>query len=111
MAANNEPAYPPVPERRLFSIGEAARLARSKPHILRYWEKEIPALANVGRRNGRRYYSRGQVLMLQQIGMLLQNGSTLAGAGMRLGNKTAPASPAVSPARIRRELEKILSEL
>ncbi|MBE8158215.1 MAG: MerR family transcriptional regulator [Betaproteobacteria bacterium] len=108
MAENNERGYPAVPDRRLFAIGEAARLARSKPHTLRYWEKEIPALAKVVRRNGRRYYSREQVLMLQQIAALLAGGSTLAGAGMRLENKPAPS---FSPARLRRELEKVLSVL
>lgn len=108
MSAHGERDYPAVPERRLFAIGEAARLARSKPHILRYWEKEIPALAKISRRNGRRYYSREQVLLLQQIAAMLDGGSTLAGAGMRLNGKTPPS---FSPARLRRELEKVLEIL
>ena len=79
----SEPPYPEVPERRRFTIGQAATLARSKPHILRYWEKEIAPLAKVERRNGRRYYSREQVLMLQQIGRMLEGGATLAGVARR----------------------------
>ena len=108
MAADNESVWPQVPDCRRFTIGEAARLARSKPHILRYWEKEIPMLAKVERRNGRRYYNREQVLALQQIGALLQNGSTLSGAGRRLAGKPAES---FSPAWLRGELEKLLSAL
>ncbi|MGI9306176.1 MAG: MerR family transcriptional regulator [Gammaproteobacteria bacterium] len=110
MTETHENAPPPVPERRLFPIREAARLARREPHILRYWEKEIPMLAKVERRNGRRYYSREQVLMLQKIGALLENGATLAGARLHLENKK-PAAQTPSAAWLRRELEKILSEL
>ena len=41
MAKENN--YPSIPtDKRCFTIGEAARLSLSKPHILRYWEKKSP---------------------------------------------------------------------
>lgn len=100
--------YPAVPERRAFTISEAATLALSKPHILRYWEKEIPPLAQVARRNGRRYYNREQVLMLQQINHLLQNGTALAGVSRQLQNNRQPPPTVATPAWLRRELQKVL---
>ena len=105
----SEPPYPEVPERRRFTIGQAAVLARSKPHILRYWEKEIAPLAKVERRNGRRYYSREQVLMLQQIGRMLEGGATLAGVARRFA---APGKRSADSADwLRRELEDVLAIL
>ena len=48
MAKENN--YPSIPtDKRCFTIGEAARLSLSKPHILRYWEKEVPALSRQSR--------------------------------------------------------------
>ena len=104
--------YPPVPDRRFFTIGQAAELARSKPHILRYWEKEVSPLSKVIRRNGRRYYTREQVLMLRKISRMLERGMTLSGVESRLREeKKAPIVAVGQTAWIRRELEKILSTL
>ena len=100
--------------RRCRSAG-ASRLARrqrwrgARPHILRYWEKEIAPLAKVERRNGRRYYSREQVLMLQQIGRMLEGGATLAGVARRFA---APGKRSADSADwLRRELEDVLAIL
>ncbi len=105
MTKTHEDGYPAVPERRLFTIGEAARLARSSPHILRYWEKEMPL--KIGRRNGRRYYSREQVLVLRRVSRMLAGGVTLRGAGRQLRE-----TPRDAPDEwLRRELEKVLTFL
>lgn len=105
-SANPKSDYPAMPERQYFTIGEAAQLARSSPHILRYWEKEIPL--KIGRRNGRRYYSREQVITLRRISRMLAEGATLRGAGKRL--QGAPKQGA-SDEWLRRELEKVLNIL
>ena len=105
MTETNEDGYPAMPERRCFTIGEAARLARSSPHILRYWEKELPL--KIERRNGRRYYSREQVLTLRRISRMLAGGVTLRGAGRQLRKTTRDAPDEW----LRRELEKVLSLL
>lgn len=112
MTETGESQWPAVPDRRYFKMKEAARLALRSPHILRYWEKEIPFLANVERRNGQRYYSREQVLVMQQVGQLLAAGATLQGAARRLsGAKTRPAKASDPNRWVRRELEKLLSIL
>ena len=105
---NQSSDFPVVPERSYFPIGEAAQLAGRSPHILRYWEREVPALAKVKRRNGRRYYTRDEVLLLQRIGGMLAEGATLEGVCRRLregGKKTPPLS------WLREELQKVLSVL
>ena len=81
MAKENN--YPSIPtDKRCFTIGEAARLSLSKPHILRYWEKEVPALSRqISRRGNRRYYSREAVATLRRIHLLVSEKSyTIAGA-------------------------------
>ncbi len=105
MTATREKEYPAIPDRRYFTIGEAANLAQSSPHILRYWEREIPL--KIDRRNGRRYYSREQIMTLRRISRLLAAGATLRGAGRQLNKKTQTAPDQW----LRRELEKILSIL
>lgn len=109
MGSAKRAELPPVPDRGRFPIGEAARLAGAKPHTLRYWEKELPPRARAGRSNGRRYYTRDQVLMLQRLATLLREGATLPGAVRRLQKSRPP--PAASPEWIRKELEKVLSIL
>ena len=66
---NNE--LPPIPAKRYFTIGEVSDLCAVKPHVLRYWEQEFPALNPVKRRGNRRYYQRHDVLMIRQIRALL----------------------------------------
>lgn len=108
MAAHNT-AYPPLPEKNYFTIGEAAELSLTKPHIVRYWEREIPSLANVSRRRGnRRYYTVEEILLLRRINDLINiSGYTLAGArtaldgGVKVGKKKS----------LRRELERIINML
>ena len=36
---------PPIPAKRYFTIGEVSELCDVKPHVLRYWETEFPALS------------------------------------------------------------------
>src|SRR6185312_7030284 len=76
---NNE--LPAIPAKRYFTIGEVSDLCAVKPHVLRYWEQEFPALNPVKRRGNRRYYQRHDVLMIRQIRALLYDqGFTITGA-------------------------------
>ncbi len=101
--------FPPLPERELFAIGEAAALANSKTHTVRYWEKHIPQLrARIVRRGGRRYYNREAVLMLRRIAKLIvEDSCTVAGARRRLAAKKS--GDAIESAC--REIEKIIKLL
>lgn len=108
----NDDAYPPMPERMVFSIGEAAKLARVKPHTARYWEKSIPQLrALVLRRGGRRYFKREAVLMLRRIDSLVRDEAcTIAGVKKRLDAKSG-ANGANAIEFARGEIEKIIKLL
>ena len=82
---NNE--LPPIPGKRYFTIGEVSTLCDVKPHVLRYWEQEFPNLNPIKRRGNRRYYQRGDVILIRQIRALLyEEGYTIGGARHRLTN-------------------------
>ena len=87
---------PSIPGKRYFTIGEVSELCNVKPHVLRYWEQEFPQLKPVKRRGNRRYYQRGDVLIIRQIRSLLYDqGYTIGGARQRMeeeGDSTGTAS-------------------
>ncbi|MCL5051785.1 MAG: MerR family transcriptional regulator [Gammaproteobacteria bacterium] len=78
-------ALPEIPEKRYFSISEAALLCGVKAHVLRYWEQEFPQLSPLKRKGNRRYYQRRDLLLARQIRALLYGeGYTIHGARERL---------------------------
>ena len=106
---------PPIPAKRYFTIGEVSELCDVKPHVLRYWETEFESLAPVKRRGNRRYYQRHDVLMIRQIrGLLYEEGYTIGGARLRLGNESVRQDSGVSAQivkQLRTELEEVLALL
>ena len=103
-------SYPPLPDKRFFTIGEAAALALAEPHTLRYWEKKLPQLtATVSRRRGRRYYSADSVSLLRRINtMLKEEGYTIAGVQSVLVGKGGGEKKKEA---LRREIERIAALL
>jgi DNA-binding transcriptional MerR regulator len=80
---------PPIPEKRYFTIGEAALLCCVKPHVLRFWEQEFLQLKPSKRRGNRRYYQYSDVVLVRQIRSLLyENGFTIEGARAQLAQQT-----------------------
>jgi DNA-binding transcriptional MerR regulator len=76
---------PLIPDKRYFTISEAAFLCGVKPHVLRYWEQEFLPLKPIKRRGNRRYYQYKDVLMIRQIRELLYaKGFTIEGARAQL---------------------------
>jgi len=68
-----------------YHIGEVSQLLEIKPHVLRYWEQEIPLLSPRKDEAGRRIYTRQELDMLFRIKYLLQEKKfTLAGAREKL---------------------------
>jgi UDP-N-acetylglucosamine/UDP-N-acetylgalactosamine diphosphorylase len=66
---------------KTVSIGEAARLLGVKPHVLRYWESELPMLAPRKGKTGRREYSAQDLQLLLRLKHLLyERRLTLEGA-------------------------------
>ena len=116
---NNE--LPAIPAKRYFTIGEVSELCAVKPHVLRYWEQEFPALKPVKRRGNRRYYQHHEVLLIRRIRELLyEEGFTISGARNRLDDpnpgsiaptRTMTVPQPISPGNIRKELKSILKML
>ena len=112
---NPDAVYPPLPDKNYFAIGEAARLALTKPHIIRYWEKKIVQLAHVSRHNGaRRYYTAEDIVLLRKINDSLNKGGyTIDGVRARLAGEHNRKRNSVTKNRrgLRREIEQIMALL
>jgi DNA-binding transcriptional MerR regulator len=106
---------PPIPAKRYFTIGEVSELCGVKPHVLRYWEQEFEQLKPVKRRGNRRYYQRGDVIMIRQIRSLLyEQGFTIGGARQQLEGESAQDDVSRSHQiirQVRTELEQVLHVL
>lgn len=65
----------------LKTIGELAAETGIAPHILRYWERNVPALRPLRRAGGRRYYRPADIDLVRQLHRLVsEQGYTLDGA-------------------------------
>jgi len=112
----NNDELPPIPPKRYFTIGEVGELCRVKPHVLRYWEAEFPQLKPVKRRGNRRYYQRGDVVLIRQIKRLLyEQGYTIGGARQKMSDspedlkKTSVDSSEIKS--LVRDLEEVIARL
>jgi DNA-binding transcriptional MerR regulator len=106
-----------------YSITEVAEMAQVKPHVLRYWETEFPALRPKKNRAGNRTYRERDVRLVLTIRKLLyEEGYTIRGACNKLkGKKAADLEQIEIPfsrgertneiAAVRRDLEGLLAEL
>ncbi len=79
---------------REYTIGQISRLLNVKPHILRYWEKELPFLSPKKNLGGRRVYSEIDLQLLYRIRYLIhEKGYTLSGAGKRVWEDLNSSDP------------------
>ncbi len=102
---------PEIPAKRYFTIGEVSDLCAVKPHVLRYWEQEFPQLKPVKRRGNRRYYQRGDVMLIRQIRSLLyEQGFTIGGARQRMNGGEEEGKAAIDN-QLLKEIIKDLEEL
>ncbi len=82
----------------LRTIGEVSAALGIKPHILRYWEDQFPALRPLKRAGGRRLYRPEDVALIERIESLVNGeGYTLKGARAALQAAPAAAGPAAEP--------------
>jgi UDP-N-acetylglucosamine/UDP-N-acetylgalactosamine diphosphorylase len=96
---------------RAWSIGEVARLLGVKPHVLRYWESELPLLSPKKGLTGRREYSANEVRLLMRFRHLLYDRKfTIEGAKKLMWEELGAADPDLSArfARIRSDLIEAL---
>lgn len=83
--SKTEFTFPPIPNKRYFTIGEVGQLCEVKSHVLRYWEQEFEPLKPIKRRGNRRYYQRHDIELIRLIRTLLYDqGFTIAGARQQL---------------------------
>ena len=90
--AKQPPDRAPIPEKLYFKIGEVAELVGVQTHVLRYWEKEVPAIRPAKSASKQRRYRRRDVELFREIKSLLyKERYTLAGARKYLmsGSRTA----------------------
>jgi DNA-binding transcriptional MerR regulator len=115
LEASNNNELPTIPGKRYFTIGEVSDLCAVKPHVLRYWEQEFPQLKPIKRRGNRRYYQRGDVILIRQIRSLLyEHGFTIGGARQRLSGDEVKVDSSMSQQIVRQlrvELEEVLDIL
>lgn len=107
---------PVIPDKRYFTISEAADLCGVKPHVLRYWEVEFSQLKPIKRRGNRRYYQQEDLLIARQIRKFLyEDGFTIEGAKSQfLSNPTDVNKSVKTDAEVKKiiaDLELILQKL
>lgn len=80
----------------LRTIGEVAKALGIRPHVLRYWEEQFPALNPVKRSGSRRYYRPEDIALIERIDRLVHHeGYTLRGAAKVIDDKpsSGPSNP------------------
>ena len=55
----------------LKTIGEISKLLNIPPYVIRFWEKKFLYVAPIQKKNGRRYYTNDDFLLLKKIRELL----------------------------------------
>jgi len=102
------------PERRYYSIADVADETELKPYVLRFWEKEFPALRPKKNRAGNRTYQRKDIELVLRIKHLLYDeGFTIKGARDRLKSEQSPTAAPDSDGApsVKRSLKDIREEL
>ena len=76
---------PSIPDKKYFTIGEAAKIAGIKPYVLRYWESEFKLLRPARRESGQRRYTRKDLELIFRVKTLLyEQKFSIAGAKRKL---------------------------
>ncbi len=80
-----------------WSIGEVARLLGVRPHVIRYWESELPLLSPPKSLSGRREYSAQEIqLLLRFRDLLYERKFTIEGAKRRLWEELGAGDPDIA---------------
>lgn len=88
-----------------YSIGEVSNLLDVKPHVLRYWESEIPAIRPKKSGHQRRY-TLEQIETLKKIkDMLYHERYTIEGARQKLKQDKSVIAEAKSEAIAKQKLQ------
>lgn len=103
--AVNPAVDPEIPDKLCFRIGEVAKLAGVKPHVLRFWEAEFRGLGPKKSGTGHRLYRRKDVAFVLEIKRLLyEKRFTIEGARKFLEANGKKGLPSGSNGRKQGEL-------
>ena|SRR5947209_5550544 len=103
--AVNPVLEPDIPDKLCFRIGEVAKLAGVKPHVLRFWEAEFRGLGPKKSGTGHRVYRRKDVAFVLEIKRLLyEKRFTIEGARKYLESQGKRNTTAASNGRRQGEL-------
>lgn len=88
-----------LPDKLYFKIGEVAKLAGVKQHVLRYWESEFPSIRPQKSKSNQRLYRRKDVEAVLAIkNLLYEKKFTIEGAKKYLKDEGVDsAMPALDP--------------
>lgn len=106
-----------IAPKEYYSIGEVCELTGLKPHVLRYWETQFPALRPTKNRAGNRVYRRKEIKLVHLLRHLLYGEKyTIEGARgkldqLRKDGKLARAARVAWEAEAIRELRREADEL
>lgn len=108
-----------IPDRLAFKIGDVAKIAGIKAHVLRYWESEFDVLTPKKSDHNQRMYSRKDVETVLVIKKLLyKDRFSIEGAREALRKlraeirKDKPMREVIkSHAKVRRKAEALIEEL
>ncbi len=105
-----------LPDKLFFKIGEVAKLAGVKQHVLRYWETEFSHIRPQKSKSNQRLYKRRDVEAILAIKHLLwERKYTIEGAKRHLkeegvGRALPPPDPEQIAMRIKQEAEEELRD-
>lgn len=75
----------PIARKEYYAISEVCDLVGLKPHVLRYWESQFPALSPSKNRSGNRVYQRKEIRLILLVKRLLYDEKyTVEGARAKL---------------------------
>jgi len=84
-AGGEPPRERTVAQREYYAISEVCDIVGLKPHVLRYWESQFPALNPSKNRSGNRVYQRKEIRLIMLVKRLLyEDKYTIEGARARI---------------------------
>jgi len=103
-------------EKLYYSIGEVAEMFNVNTSLIRFWEKEFPAIKPKKNKKGNRYFTKEEIDKLHLIYHLVkERGMTLKGAQQKLRENKEETSNNFEIVKhlklIREELLKIYSQI
>ena len=90
----------------LKTISEVSRNLGLQVHVIRFWEKKFDIIKPIKKRNGTRYYTKDQIILLQQIKHLLHEKKlTIKGAILEMKSSGSEKLELIE------EIENLINEI